>query len=106
MPPELNKNEGLPGQNRKECGSQPVLKLERTKDHAANRTKPSLGRPDIASGTAKNRGSVTPLLNADMSGQDAKSDQVSTDNVSATRRLRVRPCQRQAAARGNSQPTE
>ena len=43
-----------------------------TKDRAANRTKPSLGRPDITAGTAENRGSVTPLLNADMSGQDAQ----------------------------------
>jgi hypothetical protein len=62
-----------------------------TKDRAANRTKPSLGRPDITTGTAENRGSVTPLLNADMSGQDANSDQLSADDVKATGRLRVRP---------------
>ena len=43
-----------------------------TKDRAGNRTKPSLGRPDVTTGTAENRGSVTPLLNADMSGQDAQ----------------------------------
>jgi len=61
-----------------------------TKDRA-NRTKPSLGRPDITTGTAENRGSVTPLLNADTSGQDANSDQLSADDVKATGRLRVRP---------------
>jgi hypothetical protein len=61
------------------------------KDRAANRTKPSLGRPDITTGTAENRGSVTPLLNADMSGQDANSDQLSADDVKATGRFRVRP---------------
>ena len=62
-----------------------------TKDRSANRTKPSLGRPDITAGTAENRGSVTPLLNADMSGQDTNSDQLSADDVKATGRLRVRP---------------
>jgi hypothetical protein len=62
-----------------------------TKDRAANRSKPSLGRPDITAGTAENRGSVTPLLNADMSGQDANNDQLSADDVKATGRLRVRP---------------
>ena len=61
-----------------------------TKDRAANRTKPSLGRPDIT-GTAEKPGSVTPLLNADMSGQEANSDQLSADDVKATGRLRVRP---------------
>ena len=56
-----------------------------TKDRAANRTKPSLGRPEIAAtGAAENRGSVTPLLNADMSGQDGNSDQISADDVKAT----------------------
>ena len=62
-----------------------------TKDRAANRTKPSLGRPDITTGTAENRGSVTPLLNADMSGQDANTDQLSAEDVKATGRLRIRP---------------
>jgi len=61
-----------------------------TKDRA-NRTKPSLGRPEITTGTAENRGSVTPLLNADMSGQDTNSDQLSADDVKATGRVRVRP---------------
>jgi len=61
-----------------------------TKDRAS-RTKPSLGRPDVTTGTAENRGSVTPLLNADMSGQDANSDQLSADDVKATGRLRARP---------------
>jgi hypothetical protein len=57
----------------------------------ATRTKPSLGRPEItATGAAENRGSVTPLLNADMSGQDGNNDQVSADDVKATGRLRMR----------------
>ena len=42
-------------------------------------------------GAAENRGSVTPLLNADMSGQDGNSDQLSADDVKATGRLRMRP---------------
>jgi hypothetical protein len=63
-----------------------------TKDRAANRTKPSLGRPEItATGAAENRGSVTPLLNADTSGQEGNSDQLSADDVKATGRLRLRP---------------
>ena len=62
-----------------------------TKDRAANRTKPSLGRPDVTAGTAENRGSVAPLLNADTNGQETNSDQVSADDVKATGRLRVRP---------------
>jgi hypothetical protein len=62
-----------------------------TKDGAANRTKPSLGRPDItAGGAAEKRGSVTPLLSADMSGQDGNNDQLSADDVKATGRVRVR----------------
>jgi len=62
-----------------------------TKDGAANRTKPSLGRPDITTaGAAEKRGSVTPLLSADMSGQDGNNDQLSADDVKATGRLRVR----------------
>ena len=63
-----------------------------TRDRAAIRTKPSLGRPEAATaGAAEKRGSVTPLLNADMSGQDGNSDQVSADDVKATGRLRLRP---------------
>src|SRR3984885_3643933 len=61
-----------------------------TKDSAANRTKPSLGRPDMPAGAAEKRGSVTPLLSADMSGQDGNNDQLSADDVKATGRLRVR----------------
>ena len=63
-----------------------------TKDRAANRTKPSLGRPEItATGAAENHGSVTPLLNADTSGQEGNNDQLSADDVKATGRLRMRP---------------
>lgn len=62
-----------------------------TKIRAGNRTKPSLGRPEITTtGAAANRGSVTPLLNADVSGQDGNNDQVSEDDVKATGRLRMR----------------
>ena len=61
-----------------------------TKDRAANRSKPSLGRQGgTAPGTAAKRGSVTPLLDADTSGQDASTDQISADDVKATRRLRM-----------------
>src|ERR1035438_5559939 len=62
-----------------------------TKDRAANRTKPSLGRPELTTGAAEHRGSVTPLLNADVSGQDVNNDQLSADDVKATGRLRIRP---------------
>jgi len=62
-----------------------------TKDRAGNRTKPSLGRPSSKTGAAENRGSVTPLLNADVSGQDGNSDQLSADDVKATGRLHVHP---------------
>jgi type IV secretory pathway VirB10-like protein len=62
-----------------------------TKDRAANRTKPSLGRPETATGATEHRGSVTPLLNADVSGQDVNNDQLSADDVKATGRLRIRP---------------
>ena len=63
-----------------------------TGGRAAIKTKPSLGRPEIAtSGAPENRGSVTPLLNADMSGQEGSSDQVSADDVKATGRLRAHP---------------
>jgi hypothetical protein len=62
-----------------------------TRDRATNR-KPNLGRPEMpASGTTDSRGSVTPLLNADVSGQDGNSDQVSADDVKATGRLRMPP---------------
>jgi hypothetical protein len=40
---------------------------------------------------AANHGSVTPLLNADTSGQDGNGDQISADDVKATGRLRVSP---------------
>jgi hypothetical protein len=67
-----------------------------TRDRATNRN-PSLGRPEMpASGTTDNHGSVTPLLNADMSGQDGNGDQVSADDVKATGRLRM-PSQPKAA---------
>ena len=62
------------------------------KDRAGNRTKPSLGRPNTpAKNSAAGRGSVAPLLNADMSGQDANNDQLSADDVRATGKVRVRP---------------
>ena len=62
-----------------------------TKDRAANRTKPSLGRPEMTTGATEHRGSVTPLLNANVSGQDVSNDQLSADDVKATGRLRIRP---------------
>ena len=62
-----------------------------TRDRAANRTKPSLGRPEMTTGAAEKRGSVAPLLNADVTGQDGNNDQLSADDVKATGRLRIRP---------------
>lgn len=61
------------------------------KDRAGNRTKPSLGRPNVpATSSTDTHGSVTPLLNAEMSGQDANSDQLGPDDVKATQRVRMR----------------
>jgi hypothetical protein len=61
-----------------------------TKDRAANRTKPSLGRPaGTTPGAAAKRGSMTPLLDADTSSQDGNADQISADDVKATGRLRM-----------------
>ena len=63
-----------------------------TRDRAAHKTKPSLGRPEMAAAkAAESRGSVTPLLNADMSAQDGNSDQISADDVKATGRLHMGP---------------
>jgi hypothetical protein len=62
------------------------------KDRAGNRNKPNLGRPNLpATSSTDTRGSVTPLLNADMSGQDTNSDQLSADDVKATQRVRMHP---------------
>ena len=60
-----------------------------TKDRAAGRNKPNLGRPEMQPPTGPNRGSVTPLLAADTSNQDSNSDQVSPDDVKATGRIRM-----------------
>jgi hypothetical protein len=77
------------------------------KGHAGNRTKPSLGRPDVpTNGSAEKRGSVTPLLNADMSGQDSNSDQLSADDVKATGRVRVHPQQKTGDTLANIPPMD
>ena len=61
-----------------------------TKDRTAGRNKPNLGRPEMPAATGQNRGSVAPLLAADMSNQDSNGDQVSPDDVKATGRMRMK----------------
>jgi type IV secretory pathway VirB10-like protein len=78
-----------------------------TRDRAAHKTKPSLGRPEMAMAkAAENRGSVTPLLNADMSGQDGNSDQIGPDDVKATGRLHMGPQPAAAKTLGNVPPMD
>ena len=62
------------------------------RDDQARRNKPSLGRPEqAASRGQENHGSPVPLQSADMSGQQANSDEVSPDDVKNTARLRLHP---------------
>jgi hypothetical protein len=62
------------------------------KDRAGSRNKPSLGRPNLpATSSTDSHGSVTPLLNAEMGGQDTNGDQLSADDVKATQRVRMHP---------------
>lgn len=55
------------------------------REQAARRGKPSLGRPDGAH-EAKRQGSVTPMLSAEMAGQEPPSDEVTPDDVNNTSR--------------------
>jgi hypothetical protein len=57
------------------------------RDQAARRGSPSLGRPgnDVAA-QGRRPGSVTPLLNADPSGQEGPSDQLTPEDISGTSR--------------------
>jgi hypothetical protein len=58
------------------------------------RSGPSLGRPELSNSTAQeNRGSVTPLQSADLSGQNTNTDQLSAEDIKNTARLRLRPGQ-------------
>lgn len=61
------------------------------RDEHARRNKPSLGRPEQAATEQENRGSAIPLQSADMSGQQANSDEVSPDDINNTARLRLHP---------------
>jgi hypothetical protein len=77
------------------------------KDRASNRTKPSLGRPNIpATSSTDTHGSVTPLLDADMSGQDANSDQLGPDDVKATQRVRMHPQPKNTETLANIPPMD
>jgi hypothetical protein len=63
-----------------------------TKDRSAVRSSPNLGRPKTPQrGTDADRGSVTPLLNADTVGQYGNGDQVSPADVKATGRMHLPP---------------
>ena len=77
------------------------------KDRAGNRNKPSLGRPNIpANNSTEGRGSVAPLLNADMSGQDGNNDQLSADDVRATGKVRAKPQPKGADTLANVPPMD
>ena len=71
-------------------GCSPV-RAEKGPCRQTERSRVSAGRTCPATEAAESRGSVTPLLNADVSGQDGNSDQLSADDVRATGRMRVRP---------------
>ncbi len=61
------------------------------RDEHARRNKPGLGRPEQIAPGQENRGSAIPLQSADMSGQQANSDEVSPDDIKNTARLRLHP---------------
>ncbi len=55
------------------------------RDQAARRGSPSLGRPgNELTAQGRRPGSVTPLLNADPSGQEGPSDQLTPEDISGT----------------------
>ena len=58
------------------------------REQAARRGKPNLGRPEAGTDT-KRQGSVTPMLNAEMAGQEPPSDEVTPDDVNNTSRQRT-----------------
>jgi hypothetical protein len=69
--------------------------------------KPHLGRLDSAtSSTTNNRGSLTPLLSADMSGQDASHDQLSPADVNGTRRFRAQSQPKAGDTLGGTPPMD
>src|SRR5579884_2194695 len=71
----------------------------RGKESATRRTTPSLGRPEApANAAGANRGSVTPLQSADISGQEGSSDQVSAEDVHNTAKMRLRSAPQQTLA--------
>lgn len=60
-----------------------------TRERAAHRTTPNLGRPQATPGSSsETHGSVTPLLSVDSSTPDNGGDQVSPEDVKATARMR------------------
>ena len=58
------------------------------REQAARRGKPNLGRPETAA-VLKRQGSVTPMLNAEMSGQEPASDEVTPEDVNNTSRQKT-----------------
>src|SRR5690348_11237426 len=70
------------------------------------RTKPNLGRPETSVQQAGAAGSTVPLLNADQTGADQNSDQLSPDDILATSRRansRQPEQQEQQPAKGSDQ---
>lgn len=66
---------------------------------ATRRTTPSLGRPEApANAAGANRGSVTPLQNADTSNQETSGDQLSAEDVRNTAKMRLRSAPQQTLA--------
>ena len=68
-----------------------VLKFERNEGPCRKQNETESRQAGCQGRSRRKPGSVTPLLNADVSGQDGNSDQLSADDVKATGRLRVHP---------------
>ena len=62
---------------------------ETRREMAARRGNPSLGRPERQVGSGARPGSVTPLLNAEVGGQQPASDQLTPEDSNGTSRPRA-----------------
>lgn len=69
------------------------------RQQAVRRGNPSLGRPEDQA-LAKRAGSVTPLLEAELKGQDGPSDQLSPEDINGTARAGARGAAKQSGAAG------
>ena len=58
------------------------------REQAARRGKPSLGRPETGTET-RPPGSVTPMLSAEMAGQEPPTDEVTPEDVNNTSRQKI-----------------